>query len=653
MRGLLLWFISLCFIYSFAQVVVLESSSVSVSGDKVSYAEGRCDNSDPSKFIQLESKGITLHDNDAGYSIKLSVRNRSTTENLYVGIPLSYLDTVEGYEQVKNGLVGLPRVLDHSPLYKLNLAKDSIKTLVFFVKSSKQYNIPIVVSKSTFSNRTNQIRNVLLGCFIGIMLAMFLYNIFIGISTKQREYVPYILYVFFITIAQLRFLGIDYYFIGDNLFVKDSLLYLGSAFSGIFGTLFALQFLNIRSLLPRLVPFYWLVILIYCCTAILFIFGNSVSAYRAIQLGGLTSAIIFIVSCVLLLRKNYKPARIYLLAWSFLMIGLVAYSLRDFGLVEASLWINITFPFGVAIETILLSLALANRINTLKDEKEESDLRVIQEIRKNEELIINQNIILEKKVKECTSELEQALKSLKEAQSQLVQSEKMASLGVLTAGIAHEINNPINFVSANVIPLKENIEIFTKLLSEYKTIDLNQPKEELARIEKMEDEFELDYLLKETGLLIDGIEEGARRTHSIVDGLKTFSRGDGRELSLADINSGIRSTLSVLKSKLKGIKIDLELDSDLPLLYCQIGKLNQVFLNLINNAIDALEEKYGPNSKNSSIKIATYLSDEDRICISITDNANGISEDDKEKLFEPFFTTKPIGKGTGLGLAIS
>jgi signal transduction histidine kinase len=229
----------------------------------------------------------------------------------------------------------------------------------------------------------------------------------------------------------------------------------------------------------------------------------------------------------------------------------------------------------------------------------------------------------------------------------------MASLGVLTAGIAHEINNPINFVSANVIPLKENIEIFTKLLSEYKTIDLNQPKEELARIEKMEDEFELDYLLKETGLLIDGIEEGARRTHSIVDGLKTFSRGDGRELSLADINSGIRSTLSVLKSKLKGIKIDLELDSDLPLLYCQIGKLNQVFLNLINNAIDALEEKYGPNSKNSSIKIATYLSDEDRICISITDNANGISEDDKEKLFEPFFTTKPIGKGTGLGLAIS
>ena len=137
-----------------------------------------------------------------------------------------------------------------------------------------------------------------------------------------------------------------------------------------------------------------------------------------------------------------------------------------------------------------------------------------------------------------------------------------------------------------------------------------------------------------------------------MDGLKTFSRGDGSEESLGDINKGIESTLSVLKSKLKGLKVNLNLGT-LPLVNCQIGKLNQVFLNLINNAIDALEEKNGANSGNSTIEISTSINAKNEVEIHISDNANGIPEEQKEKLFEPFFTTKAIGKGTGLGLAIS
>jgi two-component system, NtrC family, sensor kinase len=337
----------------------------------------------------------------------------------------------------------------------------------------------------------------------------------------------------------------------------------------------------------------------------------------------------------------------------FFSHGIILFVFKDLGILPYNNFTRYTITMGVALQAIILSIALADRINTLNDQKEDSDQRVIDEVKKNEELVINQNIVLEKKVKERTLELEQALNSLKAAQSRLVQSEKMASLGVLTAGIAHEINNPINFVSANVIPLKENIEILTKLLKEYKQINVTNPIEELERIERMEEELELDYLLKETDLLIDGIEEGARRTHSIVDGLKTFSRGDGSELALADINTGINSTLSVLKSKANGIKVNLMLDKNLPLLYCQIGKLNQVFLNLINNALDALDEEYGANSKNSSISITTFLDKKNNVCIAVKDNAAGISAENIKKLFEPFFTTKAIGKGTGLGLAIS
>ena len=521
------------------------------------------------------------------------------------------------------------------------------------VKSTKQYNIPLIVSTQSYQVKSNQRRDILVGCFLGIMFAMFFYNLVIWFSTRQSEYVPYILYVVFITLAQIRFLGIDYYFLPDNLFIRDSLLYLGSSFSGMAATAFGIRFLSIRKHLPKFLFAYQSIIGVYFLTAVLYLLGFSVLAYRFIQLGGLLGAIFFVFSCIYLIRINSSPAKVYLFAWSFLMFGLVAYSLRDFGLIEANIWVNISFPFGVAIETVLLSLALANRINILKKEKEESDKRVISEIKKNEELVINQNIVLEKKVKERTTEFEEALNSLKAAQSRLVQSEKMASLGVLTAGIAHEINNPINFVSANVIPLKENIDILTTLLSEYKQINLEDPKSELQRIEKMEDEYELDYLLKETDLLIEGIEEGAKRTHTIVDGLKTFSRGDGRELSLANINVGIQSTLSVLKNKLTGIKVTQQLDDNLPLLYCQIGKLNQVFLNLINNAIDALEERYGKGFKEAEIVITTYLDDKNQVCVAIKDNAIGIVSEDIEKLFEPFYTAKAIGKGTRLGLAIS
>ncbi|MFT4996185.1 MAG: two-component system NtrC family sensor kinase, partial [Flavobacteriales bacterium] len=274
------------------------------------------------------------------------------------------------------------------------------------------------------------------------------------------------------------------------------------------------------------------------------------------------------------------------------------------------------------------------------------------ETEKNKELILNQNITLENKVKERTAALQQALDDLKETQSQLVQSEKMASLGTLTAGIAHEINNPINFVSANVIPLRENIHDITKLIAAYKSIDFSNLKSELKRLAGLEEELELDYMLAETKQLIDGIEEGARRTHTIVEGLTSFSRGDMVKKTKADINRGIRSTISVLRSRLSNVNVIMDLDNNLPLVSCQIGKINQVVLNLINNALDSLEEKNGNKRKLSELLVKTKCL-EDSIQIIIEDNGNGMDKELQRKIMEPFYTTKEVGKGTGLGLSIS
>lgn len=340
------------------------------------------------------------------------------------------------------------------------------------------------------------------------------------------------------------------------------------------------------------------------------------------------------------------------MAWSVLILGVVVYALKDLGAMPFNKFTTYTLSIGVALQAILLSFVLANHINVLNAEKEDANDEVLQQIKRNEDLVRNQNRVLEEKVASRTLELQTTLDELKAAQSQLVQSEKMASLGVLTAGIAHEINNPINFVSANVIPLRENLYDISKLLKMYQDVTPENIENELPKIEKYEKEIELDYLYGEIEELIAGINVGAERTQNIVSGLKTFAQGDAGERIRSDIYKGLKSTKATLKNKVKHIVINEDFDPDLPLVACRLGKINQVLLNIFNNAVEALEEKNGPNSKNSKINIETKFDDKN-VYISIEDNGIGISEENKKRITEPFFTTKEVGKGTGLGMSIS
>lgn len=228
-------------------------------------------------------------------------------------------------------------------------------------------------------------------------------------------------------------------------------------------------------------------------------------------------------------------------------------------------------------------------------------------------------------------QVEDALHQLQQSQSQLIHSEKMASLGQLTAGVAHEINNPINFVSANVNPLKRN---FDELVKELK----NDPNKNITA--------ELNYLISECYQLLGGIEEGSRRTAEIVKGLRNFSRADEGDQKLVDVHEGIESSLLILNNKLKHQQIEvIKSFASLPLISCFPGQLNQVWMNLLSNAIDAIGE-------NGKIFITTSRQN-DKVVISIKDTGKGMSAEMKAKVFDPFFTTKEVGKGTGLGLSIS
>ena len=252
-------------------------------------------------------------------------------------------------------------------------------------------------------------------------------------------------------------------------------------------------------------------------------------------------------------------------------------------------------------------------------------------------------------------ELQQALDELKAAQAQLVQSEKMASLGVLTAGIAHEINNPVNFIGASARGLRKMLLHIENVLEQYDQINPDNAVEELERINQFKQELEFDDLLDGLEELTANIHLGAERTTEIVKGLRTFSRLDEVEKKLADIHENLDSTLALLRNQYKGT-ITIRKDyGDIPPIMCYPGKLNQVFMNILVNAIDAIKRKEGPSAA-EEIRIKTSLVDkEDKrfVTIEFIDTGPGIPEQIQNRIFEPFFTTKDVGEGTGLGLSIS
>lgn len=273
----------------------------------------------------------------------------------------------------------------------------------------------------------------------------------------------------------------------------------------------------------------------------------------------------------------------------------------------------------------------------------------IEEIEHQKKIIENAKNEMDqqkKMIEEKNTALNTLLSDLREAQQQLVMSEKMASLGQLTAGVAHEINNPINFVSANIKPLREDLTDILECINQYdKIIEENKLETVFIPVQQYKEKTDIKFSMQEIQELLRGIEEGAKRTSEIVKGLRNFSRMDQNVLKKADINEGIESTLTLLHSVYKD---NVEIVKDfgvIPEIDCFPGQINQVFMNILSNAMQAI-------SSTGQIFIKT-LEENTTVKISIRDTGSGMSDETKKKIFDPFFTTKDVGKGTGLGLSIS
>ncbi len=253
--------------------------------------------------------------------------------------------------------------------------------------------------------------------------------------------------------------------------------------------------------------------------------------------------------------------------------------------------------------------------------------------------------LLEQKVEERTRELQQT-------QAQLIQSEKMSSLGQLVAGIAHEINNPVNFINGNLIHLEQYNQDILEILELYQ----HYYPETIPEIKNKSNQIDLEFMMEDLPKIISSLKVGSERIRDIVKSLRSFSRLDEADMKYVDIHVGIDSTLMILQNRInsnsKKARIEIIKEyGDLPLIECYAGQLNQVFMNILINALDALDELVHKEKK--IIRITTSLHNSHLVRINIADNGPGMTEEVKKKLFDPFFTTKSVGKGTGMGMSIS
>jgi signal transduction histidine kinase len=321
-----------------------------------------------------------------------------------------------------------------------------------------------------------------------------------------------------------------------------------------------------------------------------------------------------------------------------------------------------------AESSALILLRLENRTLTssnfvLLNEKIDELAKEVQRRKQAEEALWKANQELEIRVEERTTALQETLNELQLTQTQLIQAEKMSSLGQMVAGIAHEINNPVSFIHGNLHHAQKYTHDLLNLVQIYQQVCPNSPPE----IQEELEEIDLDFLIQDITKLFQSMTVGTERIQEIVKSLRNFSRLDEAELKKVNIHEGIDSALMILEHRLQArdeypeIKV-IKKYSQLPNVTCYPGQLNQVFMNILANAIDALEalvvnSQITDNQKlinnNLQIQIRTEVIDDKWIMVSIADNGLGINEQVHSKVFDPFFTTKSVGKGTGLGLSVS
>ncbi len=556
------------------------------------------------------------------------------------------------------------------PAFPIPEGACEIVAMYLGVQSGKQLSLPLRISDRGTLRLWSFKRDVFFSFYTGIMLVMLLYNLVLYFTVQDRSYFLYVLFLVGVAGSQLFLAGYQWVLPGWNptSWLGLRSVHLIGIFSGVSTILFVNQFLDLRKRAPRYHRVFNGLMSLYVLAMGCLLVGKLNWAYQVINLVAM-AALLVIPASIQVLRQGHRSARYLLIAFSFFILTVVVFAASQSfaqvggGVLERD-WVKFAMPVGSIVEVVLLSIALADRINQLKRDSakaREEQLRISQ---LNEKMTREQNEVLEQRVSQRTEQLEErndklqsALEELRLAQDQLVQSEKLASIGQLTAGIAHELNNPINFVSSSAQSLRRDFDDVAEVIQSLQSWDgeTEALQEKVQTLHARMAQLDLEFTMKEIDELLAGIDDGAKRTSEIVKGLRIFSRMDGDANTEANLNDLLESTMVILRSSLReDVALVVDLAPTLPSFACQPGKLNQVFMNLITNAAQATVKAHEVKDARQ-VRIRTrWVKAEGQECIqvSIEDNGIGMSDDVQAQIFDPFFTTKEVGEGTGLGLSI-
>ncbi len=511
---------------------------------------------------------------------------------------------------------------------------------IYLRNRTRSIRFPLTLWSTELFWENSQKASFELGVIYGIMVIMALYHFFVFTAVRDKSYLFYVLYIVFALLANLSATGMGFQYLWPEWpwwELRARPIFLG--FSAILALLFSRSFLNTKEYTPVFHKIMnWLIGVFVL--QILMVFMNLTLAYKMLIGFGIVWITILIAAGLASLKGGFQSARYFLLGWlvllGFILVGL----LEPLGLHTNTFLMTYGYSISWVLLFVLLSLALADRINILKKEK-----ALAQEQALEFQRVLNEE--LEKKVNQRTEALNSSLKKIKQTQSQLVQSEKMASLGTMVAGVAHEINNPTSYVYATTHNLKNNISELKQLI-----FDLAGDNADEKFIQMFEKRFE------RLGRNLSNIAEGSNRIKGIVQDLRVFSRLDEAERKPMHVVDGIRSTLRLIQTQYKKEVEFIEDFQVSPEIMCWPAELNQVYMNVIVNACQAIVAKQKQTGEQTPGKlwIRTFFEGEagnQQVGIQFEDTGCGMSQEVQGQIFDPFFTTKEIGQGTGLGMSIS
>ncbi len=607
-------------------------------------------------FQKSKTAVMNFGNTTASIGIKLCIKNQ-TTEPLFLSFENNELQHIEMLTIDENGVKTTQQGGYYAPFSNRYLQRGNAilkigtqpAVIYLKVKTHSSFYFPVNLSALPPLMDSTYKRDVFKGVSLGIMLAMLFYNLFVYFLVKDRLYLFYCFYVVAGIYTYTHLNGLWFFTWSDypffNRFLGIQLMALGAAF-------FSFRFLNSKEITPRLYRvMLGFVVVIFLLIPIEYFdiqpFTNNFS-----QLFTALGAFVLFGAGIYAYFQGNKSAKYYVIAWVFFLLGSIITLLSFVGWIPFNFLTFNASVIGACVENLLLSFALANRINIYRQESAQAQALAFQRLEENERLVREQNKGLEEKVHERTTELEHSLDILKATQTQLIQSEKLASLGELTAGIAHEIQNPLNFVNN-----------FSDL-----SVDLvNDLKEEMEK--PTIDKDYIDELFEDLSQNQQKINHHGKRASSIVKGMLGHSRENKGERELTNINDladeYLRLSYHGLRAKDKSFNADFKTDfqDNLPKIAVIPQDLGRVFMNLINNAFYAVNQRKqlslsstllenSASSYTPSVFLTTQNID-NQIVIKIIDNGIGMPESVKAKIFQPFFTTKPTGSGTGLGLSLS